>query len=418
MPRHGTSSDERVLRTSGARMAKPFYAFLRYRTRRAKCMIFRPMAPAMMPLALFACSAQPVPDMGGRVIAIRGGTALIGPDLRQVKDAVVLIETNGISAAGRAGEVAIPPRAEIVDARGLTVLPGFIDAHVHIALADPAEVVSKGVTTARDLAWPGEIWPLVRRSRADDFDGPLLLAAGQMLTADGGYPTRAPWAPRGTGRVVRGPRDADSAVDEQVENGAVIIKVALNRDAGPTLRPDTLQAIVNAAHDRGVRVTSHVTGLDELRKAVDAGVDELAHIPMSPERIPDRMIGDMVERDMTVVPTLSIRFGTDQEIAIDNLRRFVEAGGRVVYGTDLGNEGPGPGIDAREIEAMRRAGMTERSIIASATVGAARYMSLDRTGVLAPGRDADVIAVRGDPLTDISALTDVRMVWRDGRRRL
>jgi imidazolonepropionase-like amidohydrolase len=380
-------------------------------------MIFRPMARAMVPLALFACSAQPESNMNGRATAIHGATALMGPELRPVAGAVILIEGDEITAAGRGGEVTIPSEAEIVDGRGLTILPGFIDAHVHIAIADPSELVSNGVTTARDLAWvPDEIWPLVRRSRADDFNGPLLIAAGQMLTAEGGYPTRASWAARGTGRVVSAPHDAASAVDEQVDNGAAIIKVALNRAAGPTLHPDTLQAIVDAAHDRGLRVTGHVTGMDELRKALDAGVDELAHVPMSSERIPDRMIENMVERQMTVVPTLSIRFGRDQEIAIDNLRRFMTSGGRVVYGTDLGNEGPMPGIDAREIEAMRRAGMSERRIIASATVDAARYMSLDDTGVLAPGRDADIIAVRGDPLTDIRALTDVQMVWRDGRR--
>jgi imidazolonepropionase-like amidohydrolase len=371
----------------------------------------------MVPLALFSCSAQPVSGMGGRVTAIRGATALMGPDLRRVEDAVILIERDEISGAGRGGEVTIPPGAEIVDARGLTILPGFIDAHVHIAFADPSEVVSNGVTTARDLAWvPDEIWPLVRRSRADDFNGPLLVAAGQMLTAEGGYPTRASWAARGTERIVSDPHDAASAVDEQVDNGAIIIKVALNRDAGPTLQPDTLRAIVNAAHDRGLRVTGHVTGIDELRKALDAGLDELAHVPMSSERIPDRMIDDMVEGDMTVVPTLSIRFARDQEVAIDNLRRFFAAGGRVVYGTDLGNEGPAPGIDLREIQAMGRAGMSERDIIASATVAAARYMSLDDTGVLTPGRDADIIAVRGDPLADIGALTDVQMVWRGGRR--
>lgn len=417
MPRHGTSRDETILRTSGPRMAKPFSAFIRYRTRRSKYMIFRPMARAMVPLALLACSAQPDFKMSGRVTAIRGATALIGPELRRVEGAIILIESDEITAAGRGGEVTIPSGAEIVDARGFTILPGFIDAHVHIAFADPTDVVSNGVTTARDLAWvPDEIWPLVRRSRADDFNGPLLIAAGQMLTTEGGYPTKASWAARGTGRVVSAPNDAASAVDEQVDNGAVIIKVALNRDAGPTLQPDTLNAIVDAAHDRGLRVTGHVTGMDELGKALDAGVDELAHVPMSSERIPERMIDDMVERDMTVVPTLSIRFGRDQEVAIDNLRRFMTAGGRVVYGTDLGNEGPMPGIDAREIEAMRRAGMSERGIIASATVDAARYMALDDTGVLTPGHDADIIAVRGDPFEDIRALTDVQMVWRDGRR--
>jgi imidazolonepropionase-like amidohydrolase len=357
--------------------------------------------------------------MGSDLTAITGATALLGPELRRVPGAIVVLEGGRICAAGRPPQVEAPPEAGVVRARGLTLLPGFIDAHVHIAFAEPYEVVSNGVTTARDLGWPPEhIWPLVHRSHARDFDGPLVVAAGQMLTAAGGYPTRARWAPPGTGRVVRDAGDASVAVDEQANNGAVIIKVALNAHAGPTLDLDTVEAIVTAAHGRDLQVTGHVTGLTELRKALEAGLDELAHVLMSREAIPDDVIGRMVEQNMTVVPTLSIRYGEDQEVAIDNLRRFVVAGGRVIYGTDLGNEGPRPGIDRRETDAMGRAGMSNHNIIASATVDAARYLSLEKTGELSEGMRADVIAVRGDPLADRHALTDVRMVWRDGRRVL
>jgi imidazolonepropionase-like amidohydrolase len=355
--------------------------------------------------------------MGEIVTVIRGATALVGPDLVPLQDSVVVIDGHRISAIGRAGEVTTPAGAEVLDARGLTVLPGFIDSHVHIAFADPFEVVSRGVTTVRDLAWaPEDIWPLVRRSRGADFRGPRLLAAGQMLTVDDGYPLRATWAVPHTGRAVRGPGDAETAVAEQAGRGAVIIKVALNRDAGPTMDLRTVRAVVGAAHERGLDVTAHVSGLDELDKALDAGIDELAHMLMSPERIPDSTINRMVEQDVTVVPTLSVRFGKDRRIAIDNLRGFATAGGRVIYGTDLGNQGPRPGIDAREIAAMAKAGMTPRQIIASATVDAARYLALHDTGVLARGRDADIIAVRGDPLADVGVLTDAQMVWRSGRR--
>ncbi|MDQ3870532.1 MAG: amidohydrolase family protein [Chloroflexota bacterium] len=313
----------------------------------------------------------------------------------------------------------VPPNAGDVTAAGLTLLPGFVDAHVHIALAEPYAVVANGVTTARDLGWPPEhIWPLVRRSSKRDFDGPLLVAAGQMLTTPGGYPTRASWAPPGTGRVVTDAADASVAVEEQAKSGAVFVKITLNAASGPTLDLHTLQAIIDAAHARGLRVTGHVAGLSELDKALDAGLDELAHILMSPEVIPDDTIARMVETNMTVVPTLCVRFGQDQDIAIDNVHRFIAAGGRVIYGTDLGNEGAGPGINGREIDAMRRAGMNNRSIIASATVDAARYLSLGTTGELSAGMIADVIAVRGDPLADARALTDVRMVWRAGRRLL
>jgi imidazolonepropionase-like amidohydrolase len=118
------------------------------------------------------------------------------------------------------------------------------------------------------------------------------------------------------------------------------------------------------------------------------------------------------------VPTLSIRFGRDHPIAVDNLARFFSAGGNVIYGTDLGNDGPKPGIDRREVSAMNKAGMSPRDVIASATVSSARYLGLETRGVLAAGMDADIVAVDGDPLRDVTALTHVRMVWREGRRVL
>jgi imidazolonepropionase-like amidohydrolase len=343
---------------------------------------------------------------------------LLGPALRPRDDAMVVLRRDEIVAAGTADEVVLPRDVRTVDATGTTVVPGFIDAHVHIELAAPGSVVASGVTTVRDLGWPPDrIWKLVERSRGGDFPGPRIVAAGQMLTAPGGYPLSAGWAPAGTGRVVAGPGEAPGAVAEQADRGATVIKVALNPPAGPVLDASTLAAIVSAAHRRNLRVTGHVHGLAELRKAVDAGVDELAHMLMSTEAVPDGLLRRMVDQDMTIVPTLAVRFGRDRRIAVDNLRRFIAAGGRVVYGTDLGNAGPRPGIDPREVRAMARAGMSPLEIIASATVESARYLELDDSGVLAPGKHADIVLLRGDAITDVKALTRVEKVWRRGRLR-
>jgi imidazolonepropionase-like amidohydrolase len=350
------------------------------------------------------------------VLVIEGATALVGRELRALPDAVVVVEGDRIVDLGPRGATEIPDGARRVDASGLTLLPGLIDAHVHIGFANPRDVVRGGVTTVRDLGWPPEsIWPLVERSRSPDFDGPSILAAGQILTTEGGYPTRAEWAPEGTGLVVPGPPDAAEAVEQQVMSGATVIKVALNPPVGPTLDRATLGAIVYAAHRRHLRVTGHVFGLEELDKALDAGMDELAHMLMSPERIPEATLGRMVDRGMTVVPTLSVRFGADRETAVENLERLRAAGGRVVYGTDLGNEGPEPGIDRREIAALADAGMSGPEIIASATVDSAAYLGLGDRGVIEEGMRADLVAVSGDPLDDPAALHDVRMVWRAGR---
>ena len=349
--------------------------------------------------------------------AIVGGRALVGLQLEPVDQATLLIRDDVILAVGAIPDVDIPDGASLVDATGFTLMPGFIDSHVHIGLASPSEVLGGGVTTVRDLAWPPrEIWPLSSDSTRGGWRGPEVLAAGQMLTVPDGYPLHATWAPRNTGRAIRSASEAQEAVDEQVNAGACIVKVALNDLVGPTLDAATLEAIVDSAHARGVRVTGHVHGLSELHKALDAGMDELAHMLMSPEPIPSATVDRMVSASMTIVPTLSCFFGNDQTVAIANLRAFLEAGGRVVYGTDLGNEGPRPGIDPREVDALERAGLDGFDIVASATTRAAAYLGLADRGALSPGLSADLVAVLWAPGAEAVELTQVGMVWRRGSR--
>ena len=368
-------------------------------------------------LALGACSGEPESHVSSTTLVIRAGTALVGPTLRPLEDAVLVIEQGLIVQIGPSSDVTVPEGAEIVDASGMTLVPGFIDAHVHIEFADPAEVLAGGVTTVRDLAWPPEsIWPLAERSKDPGFNGPLIVAAGQMLTTEGGYPTRAGWAPEGTGLVVSGRGDAAAAVDAQADAGASVIKVGLNTLVGPTLDLETLTAIVNAAGARGLAVTGHVDNVEQLEKALDAGMTELAHMLLSGERIPDGTIERMVRAGMTVVPTLSILDGPELEAAIDNLARFRAAGGNVVYGTDLGNAGPRPGIDPTEVASMAAAGMSPHDIVGAATVDAAALLGLEDIGILGEGMAADIVALGGAPLSDPNDLTNVQMVWRRGRR--
>ncbi|MDQ4095436.1 MAG: amidohydrolase family protein [Actinomycetota bacterium] len=345
---------------------------------------------------------------------IDNATVLVGRELEPRRVAVA-IEDELIAAVGRdAGARRLAPR---VDAAGLLLMPGFIDAHVHIGLALPSDVLRHGVTTVRDLAWPPEtIFELSRTSQDRSFDGPEILAAGPMLTVQNGYPTRAVWAPARTGRAVASPDDAETAVAETADAGARAIKFALNPEVGPVLDLRTLERIVGAAHERGLKTTGHVAGLEELDKALDAGADELAHMLMSAQTIPAETIDRMVGARMAVVPTLSIRRGRDLDIAKDNLRRFRAAGGTVVYGTDLGNEGPAPGIDRTEIAAMADAGFSARDVIASATVVASEWLGLQDRGAIETGLLADLCAVPEEALEDPALLADVRMVWRRGRR--
>jgi imidazolonepropionase-like amidohydrolase len=349
--------------------------------------------------------------------AIINATCLAGRELEPLRDSVIVLAGEAIRAVGSAADVKPPPGAVVVDARGLTLVPGFIDAHVHIGLADPRAVVAGGVTTVRDLGWPpARIWPLVGRSQSPAFEGPSIVAAGQILTAPGGYPARAGWAPEATALEVDGLHSARDAVRRTAEAGACAIKVALDPSAGPTLESRVLRTIVDAAHERGLGVAAHVSGLDQLEVALACGVDELAHMLLSRQTIPRRLMERMVSQEMRIVPTLATFFGRGRRIALSNLRGFVRAGGCVVYGTDLGNAGPRPGIDRREVTGMLAAGMASRDVLASATVVAAKWTGVARAGSIEEGNVADIVAVEGDPLRDARAVTNVRLVWRRGRQ--
>lgn len=340
----------------------------------------------------------------------------MGAALEPVQDAIVVIDNGKIVSVGPSGQVPVPDSAEVVDATGQALLPGFIDAHVHIGFYEPRDIVAGGVTTVRDLGWPPEpISALSQRSRSSEFEGPTVIAAGPMLTAPGGYPSRAGWAPEGTALELPSVAAARAAVEMVTGAGFCIVKVALNPPVGPVLDLDTLSAITTAAHAHGLKVTAHIYGLDELHKALEAGIDELAHMLMSDESIPEDTLDRMVDADVRVVPTLSCFSGSGLSTAIDNLSRFLSAGGNVVYGTDLGNEGPVPGIDRHEVQAMSDAGMTGIDIIRSATVDSAGWLGLGPTGVIAEGSDADLLTIDGDPIVAASSLTNVAMVWRKGR---
>lgn len=330
-----------------------------------------------------------------------------------LQDQTVLVVRGRISARGPASEVERPLDARVVDGAGRTLLPGFVDAHVHIGFYDPKTVLRGGVTAARDLAWPPErIFSLARRLAGRATEGPLLIAAGPMITAPGGYPTRASWAPAGTGLEVRTEAEAATAVADLAARGAGVIKVAQEPREGPVLPEEVLRAVVQEAHAAGLRVTSHLGSLGQLKAALDAGVDELAHGLWSDEEIPQPLVERMTAQGLTVVPTLHI---DPTRVRIDNLGRFVAAGGRVVYGTDMGNTGPPLGIDPEELRLMVEAGMTSLEALAAATSGAADYLGLRDRGRIAPGAAADLVLVEGDPSRNFEALAQPLLVMREGR---
>ena len=325
----------------------------------------------------------------------------------------VAVSDGRIIAMKVGGPIDAPDGCRVVSGSGRTLLPGFIDAHVHLGLCRPRRVLAGGVTTCRDLGWPERrIFALREDLAADPGSGPCLLAAGPIITAPGGYPSRAGWGPRGTAREVASEQEAARVVQELATRGAAVIKIAQEPRSGPCLEAGMVQAIVQAAHGAGLRVTSHLGSLGQLDVALAAGVDELAHGLWSNEEIPPSRLDRMIAAGTTVVPTLHI---DPSPARIGNLRRFLDAGGRVVYGTDMGNSGPPQGIDVAELVLMVSAGMTPLDALASGTSRAAGYLGLAGRGRVAAGAVADLIVVDGDPIEELGVLAHPSMVMREGR---
>jgi hypothetical protein len=243
-----------------------------------------------------------------------------------------------------------------------TLLPGFRDAHVHLGLVDGGALVKGGIASVDDFGWDLDIartWPT-------NAALPAVRYAGRLLAAPGGYPAGAGWAPGAAIEPVVSSAYAAAAVDRQLDAGASFIKVALNSDAGPVLDDPTLHAIVGHAHARGVTVAAHTQGVGQAGRAYAVGVDRLAHAPWS-EPLGEELLAAMARRQ-SWVSTLDIHgwgdYGPEFEIAQDNVRRFAALGGRVVYGTDLGN-GPLPlGINPRELRALADAGIGADALVA------------------------------------------------------
>ncbi|TDW30033.1 amidohydrolase family protein [Cryobacterium psychrophilum] len=273
----------------------------------------------------------------------------------------------------------------------MTVLPPFLDAHVHLALIDPAPLLSHGIARVLDLGGYGGG---ATGPSAPAPELPDTALAGQFLTAPGGYPARTVWAPAGSVCEVTTVTDAAAAVDVQEAGGASVIKVTLNSVAGAVLASEILDAIVARAHRLGLPVVAHAEGTGEAERAFVAGVDMLAHTPFS-ERIDDELVAAMAGR-MTWISTLDIHGHGHRtasfDLASDNLARFHDAGGRMLYGTDLGN-GPLPvGLNRQEIEALLRAGLSPDDVIGALTNDAGLRWptgATERVTVIAGERPSD-----------------------------
>ncbi|MFC2078176.1 amidohydrolase family protein [Candidatus Bipolaricaulota bacterium] len=358
-------------------------------------------------------------------LALVGGLLIDGTGSEPIEDAVVVIRGDLIVEAGAIGDVVIPGNCDIIDVRGSAILPGFVNAHVHDGYREEnlRAWARGGVTTVRDLGvlrrWTrGSREGFALRDRLNsDPRNARLVASGPLVTTVGGY----------GGYAVSSADDAREKIDELIDTGADAIKIAIEDNLQgriwPLLSPDEVAAIVETAHARGVVVSAHVSRSEHVQTALDAGVDDVAH--MAVDRVSSDLIEQMVEQGMVWVPTMEL-WACVAELhdvhwwlaaASMNLADFVAAGGRVALGTDFAGYTCSfdLGMPMTEIDLMADAGMAPMQIIVAATRNGAIACGIaDEVGTIEPGKIADVIVVDGNPLERIDALRDVWLVVHIG----
>lgn len=382
--------------------------------------------------------APPKPTAGNsrrRIdLALVGATLIDGRGGPPLADAIVAIRAGRIVAVGRAGTMRLPPGTPIRNLRGKTILPGFVNAHVHITnLSDQALKgwTRAGVTTVVDLAGVPHVLLARRRALAasNDLSYPRLLVAGPFFTVPGGHPIPTSGLSNEV-VVIQGPADARAKVTALINTGVNLIKIVVSGRTDmkwPELSNAEIAAITATAHARGVRVVAHVDRAAALRRAVEHGIDDAAHLPR--DRVPDDVFALMVKRKVGLVPTIDVYealaegrgIGDDWRLLAlpimqDNLRRFAAAGGMLALGDDYGGvDGMTLGMPMAEIEHWLGAGLSPMQILVAATHGSAQVSGLaGQVGQVRPGMIADLLVVDGDPLRNMRVLMRPALVMHNG----
>ena len=344
-----------------------------------------------------ACAAAAAPQKSGTLVV---GNRVFDGERMVSANAVLVVGGKVVSVGSR---TALQPLArKVVAFKNATILPGFIDLHVH---AEARASLKLGVTTIRNL---GE--PLLGLPPSADKPGwQRVRSAGPIVSVPGGYP-RVWWG--GDIQIdVTSPDAAAGVVNTLVDHGADVIKIAIETGPGtwPTLSVPEVQAIAAAAHARHRIVTAHVSDPAEARVALEGGVDELAHLPCG--RSDPETMRALAEKRIPIVGTFDVERRCPFKVM--NAQAFVQAGGRLLYGTDFSLVPPG--IDVREAKLMAQAGLTPTQVLAAATGNAGEELG-ENLGTLRAGTPADVLVVRGDPRRNLSALGRPLLVLAGGKR--
>lgn len=359
-------------------------------------------------------------DAAQKNVVLLGGTLIDGNGGDPVHDTAVVIQGNRIAYAGPSEEVAIPREAQIIPTHGMTILPGFVNAHVHYT-TEPQRLRTwayEGVTTVRDLGMTMDGFYWIKEYLSEHPEPTLtrLLCSGPIVDVPGGRPHGS------YGILIISPEDARDRTNYLLDAGVDLIKVYLEdgsimNESWDVISLEELQAIVEVAHSRGVIVTAHVQEVYLVERALDGGVDDIAHSQLD-ELVPYPLIDRMIAEDVYLLPTLEIyQVPYMRQIAMNNLGRLVERGVKIALGTDFDIQyGLELGMPSEEISLMFQSGMTPMQIIVAATKHGAHVCNMeDEIGTLEAGKIADILIVNGNPLVDLNVLKhNVMMVFHNG----
>lgn len=401
----------------------------------------RGQAPSATPTAITAIKAA-------RLLDVRAG--------RIVSGGVVVVQDGKIASVG----AAVPSGARVIDLGDVTLAPGLIDLHTHLTgdiegnwvlrgvtegAADAAlrgarnakATVEAGFTTVRDLG-SGDFTDvaLARAITAGFVPGPRIIPAGHSIGTTGGHCDTTGFAPGllerdWRGGIADGPDDVLRAVRYQAKHGAQVIKICATAGVlsfestvgAQQLSDAEMLSVVEEATRHGLRVAAHAHGTAGIKAAVRAGVTSIEHgsilddeaIALMKDRgtylVPTTYLVDAIRMD-ALPPPIRAKAESVLPVARESLRKAIAAGVRIAFGTDAGVYRHGD--NARELAVYVRLGMTPIQAIRTATIVAADVLGVSDRGAIEPGQLADLVAVPGDPLADVTAFERVRFVMVGG----
>jgi len=412
-------------------------------------------------LMSFALLAWPQAGPSGQVIAVRAGKLFDSKSGQMLSNQVILIQGERIGEVGTADQVRIPAGARLIDLSRTTVLPGLIDAHTHVydtlppgnrvttsveawtllALKEAQTDLHAGFTTIRDVGTHGEGYGDVDVRDAINkglFDGPRMQVSTRGIGASGSdYIGVRGVQITGGHKNITGVEDARQAVREQIRYGADWIKIFPSASYSftstgdlfvePTFTLLELQAIVDEAHRHHRKVAAHAFGGEGLRNAIVAGVDTIEH----GQGLDDVEVAMMVQKGIYLDPTgyrYSMPEATERDrketggkyslTAIHDkaLRLAFGKGVKIMVGSGVDGNPYAHGLQVSEFEWLVHNGMSPVKVLQAATIVNAEALGWqDRIGSVEKGKYADLVAVSGDPLADISELGRVKFVMKGGK---